>query len=112
MNFRPLNDHVALRPEKEEFADEGELIAVPEAWREDNANRSAIIRESKSVWYAEVVAVGPGNRDSETGERLRIDLEPGQRVAYKRQEATDLQIEELPGLVIVHAQSVMFERQP
>jgi len=78
MNFRPLRDRVFIKPIPVEEMSKGGII-IP-----DNAKESSV--------DGVVVAVGTGiiNRD---GELVPLDVKVGDRVLYKRNGSTILEIE-------------------
>ena len=111
--LKPQHDFVLIRPsDPETFG----RIYVPSGLRDDTSNRNDYIRKWNQWCYGEVVAVGPGaRRRTRSGKALQgrvpVDLKPGQRIYYKRAEATDIPEDASgeSGLVMVHAESIAFE---
>lgn len=108
MNIHPLHEYVVVRPEDPPVSAGG--IIIPEAYREDTANRRDYIREHNRFCAGIVVTIGRGRKLSAT-KREPIDLEVGQRVYYKRAEARDVPddagLEQ--GLVLVRQDSIAFQ---
>lgn len=78
VSIRPTGDRVVVRPaEAEETTSSG--IVLPDTAREKPAR-------------GEVVAVGPG-RLSESGERLPMSVQVGDRVIYGRFGGTEVEVE-------------------
>jgi chaperonin GroES len=77
MNLKPLGDRVVAKPvEQEEQTSSG--IYLPETAKE-------------KPQQAEVLAVGPGNRD-EDGDRIPMDIKVGDIVLYARYSGTTVKL--------------------
>lgn len=75
--IKPLADKVVLTPlEKKEKFDNSVLV------RPDTVDEKSAI--------ARVVAVGPGLVNEKTGERIPIEVKPGQTVVYSKYAGTEL----------------------
>ncbi|GAB4336028.1 MAG: co-chaperone GroES [Desulfobulbaceae bacterium] len=78
MNIRPLNDRILVkRLEGEEKTAAG--IIIPDTAKEKPAE-------------GEVIAVGPGKLNDK-GERIAMDVKPGDRVLFSKYGGTDVKIE-------------------
>ena len=78
MTFRPLHDRILVeRVEQEEQTSGG--IIIPDTAKE-------------KPMEAEVIAVGAGAKD-DTGNRLPVDVEPGQRVLIGKYAGTDVKLD-------------------
>jgi chaperonin GroES len=77
-NFRPLGDRVLVKRVKEEEKTKGGII-IPDTAQEKPQE-------------GEVVAVGPGARD-EDGERIKMDLEVGDRVLFGKWSGTEVKVD-------------------
>ncbi len=77
MKFRPLHDRVLLRRLEEEEKTAGGII-IPDTAKE-------------KPMEAEVVAVGPGNRD-ESGKLYPLDVRPGDRVLIGKWSGSEVKI--------------------
>jgi chaperonin GroES len=77
-NFRPLGDRVLVKRVKEEEKSKGGII-IPDTAKEKPQE-------------GEVVAVGPGARD-EDGERIKMDLEVGDRILFGKWSGTEVTID-------------------
>ncbi len=77
MNLKPLGDRIVATPvEQDEQTSSG--IYLPETAKE-------------KPQQAEVIAVGPGNRD-EKGERVALDVKVGDVVLYARYSGTNVKL--------------------
>jgi chaperonin GroES len=77
-NFRPLGDRVLVKRVKEEEKTKGGII-IPDTAKEKPQE-------------GEVVAVGPGARD-EDGERIKMDLEVGDRILFGKWSGTEVTVD-------------------
>jgi chaperonin GroES len=78
MKFRPLHDRVVIRRLEAEEKSKGGII-IPDTVKEKPQE-------------GEVVAVGPGARD-ESGKRVPMELEAGQRVLFGKWSGTEVKID-------------------
>jgi chaperonin GroES len=77
-NFRPLGDRVLVKRVKEEEKTKGGII-IPDTAKEKPQE-------------GEVIAVGPGARD-EDGERVKMDLEVGDRILFGKWSGTEVTVD-------------------
>ena len=77
-NFRPLGDRVLVKRVKEEEKTKGGII-IPDTAKEKPQE-------------GEVIAVGPGARD-EDGERIKMDLEVGDRILFGKWSGTEVTVD-------------------
>ena len=77
-SFRPLHDRVLVKRVKEEEKTRGGII-IPETAQEKPQE-------------GEVVAVGPGARD-EDGERIELDVKPGDRILFGKWSGTEVKVD-------------------
>ncbi len=77
-NFRPLGDRVLVKRVKEEEKTKGGII-IPDTAKEKPQE-------------GEVMAVGPGARD-EDGERIKMDLEVGDRILFGKWSGTEVTVD-------------------
>ena len=78
MNFRPLGDRVLVRRVEEEQKTRGGII-IPDTAKEKPQE-------------GEVIAVGPGGRD-EDGERIEMDVKPGDRILFGQWSGSEVRID-------------------
>ena len=78
MNFRPLGDRVLVRRVEEEQKTRGGII-IPDTAKEKPQE-------------GEVIAVGPGGRD-EDGERIEMDVKPGDRILFGKWSGSEVRID-------------------
>jgi chaperonin GroES len=78
MKIRPLNDRILVKRLEEEQTTAGGII-IPDTAKEKPAE-------------GEIIAVGPGKLN-DNGERIAIDLKPGDRVLFSKYGGTDVRIE-------------------
>lgn len=78
MAFRPLGDRVLVRRVEEESKTRGGII-VPDTARE-------------KPQQGEIIAAGPGARN-ETGDRVAMDLAPGDRVLFGKWSGAEVKID-------------------
>lgn len=85
LNLKPLADRVVVEPiERDEITASG--IYVPETAKEKP-------QEGK------VVAAGPGRRD-ESGKRIEMDVQEGDRVLYAKYAGTEVKIQDKKYLIL------------
>jgi chaperonin GroES len=85
MNLKPLGDRLVVKPiEQDEQTASG--IFLPETAKE-------------KPQQGEVVAVGPGAR-KESGERIVMDVEVGNKVLYARYSGTTVKLEGTEYLIL------------
>jgi len=85
LNLKPLADRVVVEPiERDEITASG--IYVPETAKEKP-------QEGK------VVAAGPGRRD-ESGKRIEMDVQEGDRVLYAKYAGTEVKLQEKKYLIL------------
>ena len=77
MNFRPLHDRVVVRRIEADTKTAGGII-IPDSAQEKPSE-------------GEVIAVGDGARD-EDGERIPMDVKPGDRVLFGKWSGTEVKI--------------------
>ncbi len=78
MKFRPLHDRVAVRRLEQEERSAGGII-IPDTAKEKPKE-------------GEVVAVGPGGRN-EKGERVPLDVKPGDRILFGKWSGTEIKMD-------------------
>jgi chaperonin GroES len=78
MTFRPLHDRVLVRRLEEEEKTSGGII-IPDTAKE-------------KPMQGEVIAVGPGARD-EKGNRVPLEVKPGDRVLFGKWSGTEVKID-------------------
>jgi len=85
LNLKPLADRVVVEPiERDEVTASG--IYVPETAKEKP-------QEGK------VVAAGPGRRD-ESGKRIEMDVQEGDRVLYAKYAGTEVKLQDKKYLIL------------
>ena len=75
MKIRPLNDRILVKRLESEETTAGGII-IPDSAKEKPAE-------------GEIVAVGPGKLNDK-GERVTLDLQPGDRVLFSKYGGTDV----------------------
>jgi chaperonin GroES len=78
MKIRPLNDRILVKRLEEEAKTAGGII-IPDSAKEKPAE-------------GEVIAIGPGKLNDH-GERVAMDVKPGDRVLFSKYGGTDIKIE-------------------
>ncbi|MCL7487583.1 MAG: co-chaperone GroES [Desulfobulbaceae bacterium] len=78
MKIRPLNDRILVKRLEEEGKTAGGII-IPDSAKEKPAE-------------GEIVAVGAGKMNDK-GERMAMDVKPGDRVLFSKYGGTDVKIE-------------------
>ena len=79
MKLRPLNDKVIVKPLKADDVTKGGII-IPDSAKEKQQE-------------AEVIAVGPGKVNENTGARNAIDLKVGDKVLYSKYSGTEFKLD-------------------
>ncbi len=79
MNFTPLHDRVLVRRVDAEEKTKGGII-IPDTAKEKPQE-------------GEVVAVGKGARDEKTGERIKMDVDKGDRILFGKWSGTEVKID-------------------
>lgn len=79
MKFRPLHDRVLLRRIEQEGKTAGGII-IPDTVKE-------------KPMEAEVLAVGPGAYNDEGDERVKLDVQVGDRVLISKWSGTEINVE-------------------
>ena len=79
MNFTPLHDRVLVRRVDAEEKTKGGII-IPDTAKEKPQE-------------GEVVAVGKGARDEKSGERIKMDVEKGDRILFGKWSGTEVKID-------------------
>jgi chaperonin GroES len=93
-----MSDHVVIRP----FEKEGEKklasgIIIPEV-----ANKEKLLK-------GEVIAVGPGRRN-DAGERMPIEVKPGDTVFFKKPWDEPIKIDEVEYYVLPESDIILIEK--
>ncbi len=78
MNLRPLHDRILVKRLEEQESMRGGII-IPDSAKE-------------KPQQAEVVAVGSGKL-LDTGERLTIDVKPGDRILFGKYSGSDIKVD-------------------
>jgi len=78
MKIRPLNDRILVKRLEEEAKTAGGII-IPDSAKEKPAE-------------GEIIAVGPGKMNKQ-GDRIAMDVKPGDRVLFSKYGGTDVKIE-------------------
>jgi len=78
MNIRPLQDRIIVERLEEETTTKGGII-IPDSAKEKPAE-------------GEIIAVGPGKMNKQ-GDRIAMDVKPGDRVLFSKYGGTDVKIE-------------------
>src|SRR5437763_4069591 len=86
MNLKPLGDRLIVEPLEEEQTTVGGIV-LPDTALEKPQRGS-------------VVAVGPGARNSETGERIPMDIAEGDTVVFSKYGGTEIRIEGTDFLIL------------
>jgi chaperonin GroES len=86
LNVRPLADRVLVKPlEREEMTKSG--IVLPDTAKEKPQE-------------GEIVAVGPGRYNDQTGTRIELDVKVGDRVMYSKYSGNEFKIDDVEYLVL------------
>jgi len=86
MHIRPLNDHVVIRPVKQEEVTKSGIV-IPDTAREEKPEQG------------DVIAVGPGKL-LENGQRAAMSVKPGDKVLFTKYAPDEVEIEGEDYLVI------------
>ncbi|WP_446009286.1 co-chaperone GroES [Candidatus Electrothrix sp.] len=78
MNIRPLNDRILVKRLEQEEKTAGGII-IPDSAKEKPAE-------------GEVMAVGPGKMN-DAGERIAVDVKPGDKVLFSKYGGTDVKFD-------------------
>ena len=78
MNIRPLNDRILVKRLEQEEKTAGGII-IPDSAKEKPAE-------------GEVIAVGPGKMN-DAGERVAVDVKPGDKVLFSKYGGTDVKFD-------------------
>ncbi len=89
--LKPLNDRLVIKPlQQEQVLSSG--IVIPDSAKE-------------KPQQGEVVAVGPGKRD-DSGDRVPLDIELGDRILYKKYTGQEIQIDN-EDLIVLEEREVL-----
>tara|TARA_B100000929_G_scaffold287379_1_gene273992 strand:- start:1266 stop:1559 length:294 start_codon:yes stop_codon:yes gene_type:complete len=86
MNLQPLGDRVVVRPLDEEDMKTPSGIYIPDTAKEKPQE-------------GEIVAVGPGELN-EKGDRIKIDVNKGDKVIYSKYGGTEIKVEGTEYLIL------------
>ena len=86
MNLTPLGDRLIVEPLEEEQVTVGGIVLPDTALEKPQRGQ--------------VVAVGPGARNSETGERIPMDIADGDQVVFSKYGGTEIRIEGTDYLIL------------
>ncbi len=86
MNLQPLGDRVVVKPLSEEDMKTPSGIYIPDTAKEKPQE-------------GEVVAVGPGE-PNEKGEKIKPDVEKGDKVVYSKYGGTEIKFEGVEYLIL------------
>ena len=86
MNLQPLGDRVIVRPLSEEDSKTPSGIYIPDTAKEKPQE-------------GEVVAVGPGE-PNDNGEKIKPDVEEGDKVVYSKYGGTEIKVEGTEYLIL------------
>ena len=86
MNLQPLGDRVVVRPLSEEDSKTPSGIYIPDTAKEKPQE-------------GEVVAVGPGE-PNDNGEKIKPDVETGDKVVYSKYGGTEIKVEGIEYLIL------------
>ena len=86
MNLQPLGDRVVVKPLSEEDSKTPSGIYIPDTAKEKPQE-------------GEVVAVGPGE-PNDNGEKIKPDLEKGDKVVYSKYGGTEIKVEGIEYLIL------------
>jgi chaperonin GroES len=79
MNLKPLGDRLIVQPLEEEQTTVGGIV-LPDTAQEKPQRGT-------------VLAVGPGARNTETGDRIPLDVAEGDTVVYSKYGGTEIKVE-------------------
>ena len=86
MNLQPLGDRVVVKPLSEEDSKTPSGIYIPDTAKEKPQE-------------GEVVAVGPGELN-DNGEKIKPDVEEGDKVVYSKYGGTEIKVEGTEYLIL------------
>ena len=86
MNLQPLGDRVVVKPLSEEDSKTPSGIYIPDTAKEKPQE-------------GEVVAVGPGE-PNDSGEKIKPDVEKGDKVVYSKYGWTEIKVEGIEYLIL------------
>jgi chaperonin GroES len=86
MNLQPLGDRVVVKPLSEEDMKTPSGIFIPDTAKEKPQE-------------GEVVAVGPGE-PNDKGEKIKPDVEKGDKVVYSKYGGTEIKVEGVEYLIL------------
>ena len=86
MNLQPLGDRVVVKPLSEEDSKPPSGIYIPDTAKENPQE-------------GEVVAVGPGE-PNDNGEKIKPDVEEGDKVVYSKYGGTEIKVEGTEYLIL------------
>ena len=86
MNLQPLGDRVIVTPLSEEDSKTPTGIYIPDTAKEKPQE-------------GEVVAVGPGE-PNDNGEKIKPDVEKGDKVVYSKYGGTEIKVEGIEYLIL------------
>ena len=86
MNLQPLGDRVVVKPLSEEDSKTPSGIYIPDTAKEKPQE-------------GEVVAVGPGE-PNDSGEKIKPDVEKGDKVVYSKYSGTEIKVEGVEYLIL------------
>ena len=87
MNLQPLGDRVIVKPLSEEDSKTPSGIYIPDTAKEKPQE-------------GEVVAVGPGEPEAETGKRVKPDVKKGDKVVYSKYGGSEIKVEGTEYLIL------------
>lgn len=85
MKVRPLNDRILVKRLEEEEMTKGGII-IPDSAKEKPAE-------------GEIIAVGKG-KINDNGDRIKMDVKPGDRVLFSKYGGTDVKIDGVDHLIM------------
>ena len=86
MNLQPLGDRLIVEPLEEEQTTIGGIVLPDTALEKPQRGN--------------VVAAGPGSRNSETGDRIAMDVAEGDLVVFSKYGGTEIRIEGTDYLIL------------
>jgi chaperonin GroES len=86
MNLTPLGDRLIVEPLEEEQTTIGGIV-LPD---------TAVEKPQRGT----VVAAGPGSRNSETGERIAMDVVAGETIVFSKYGGTEIRVEGTDYLIL------------
>ncbi len=86
MNLQPLGDRVVVKPLSEEDSKTPSGIYIPDTAKEKPQE-------------GEVIAVGPGE-PNDNGEKIKPDVEKGDKVVYSKYGGTEIKVEGIEYLIL------------